>query len=129
MNLDSELIFKYFLLFTDLPDTELEKWKGLCEKAGAEIDRRRKRNADFSRNMERLCSAAAACAYCDYMMISSGGARFADAIRIGDISVQSTAVKSTLQDAAGIRDHFLMDIADLIEVPADYAFAVSECGL
>ena len=129
MKLDNELILKFFTLFTDLPDTELEKWKSLCESAGLKIWSLRKRGADVKRNMERLCSAAAACAYCDYVVLSSGGRGSAGELRVGDISVKDASSKTALLDAADTRMHFLSEIADLIDVPTGFAVTVAECRL
>ncbi|MCL2033431.1 MAG: hypothetical protein FWG94_01735 [Oscillospiraceae bacterium] len=129
MKLDNELIFNFFSLFTDLHETELEKWRSLCENAGDKIWSLRKRSANVKRNMERLCSAAAACAYCDYVILSGGGTGSSGELRVGDISVKESSHKTALIDASDTRAHFLTEIADLIDAPTGFAVSLAECKL
>ena len=129
MKLDNELILKFFSLFTDLPDAELLKWKSLCENAGNKIWSLRKNGVNIKRNMERLCSAAAACAYCDYVILAGGGTGSSGELRVGDISVKESSHKTAMIDAADTRAHFLAEVADLIDVPTGFAVSLAECKL
>lgn len=121
--LDKRQIRNLFAMLCDLTDEELEKWAGLCESAESSITSRLRENVDVKRNMERLCIAAAACAYFDYMMLS-GGAGASSEVKVGDISVKNSGESP---DARSIRDNFIAEIADLINVPTGFAFTSAEC--
>lgn len=106
-------------MLADLPDQELESYSALCRSAEAQIMDRLRENVDIEREMERLCMAAAACAYYDYAMLSAGRNVSDSEVRVGEISVKSTGGEF---DAASIRDHFLELAADLIHIPTGFAF-------
>lgn len=117
MKLDKQRILSLFALFSDLPDQELSSWEYLCDCAGEKLLGRLRANADVPKNSERLCSAAAALAYCDYAMLTAGGS--SKEIRVGDISVKNSA---DTHDAVSTRDYFLGQVSDLIEGSAGFAF-------
>lgn len=117
MKLDSQRILSLFALFTDMPDSELTEWASLCDSAEVKLMGRLRENVDIAKNMERLCSAAAAIAYCDHVMISSGSDS-AD-IKVGDISVKGSG---GAQDAISTRDYMIAEISDLIKAPAGFVF-------
>lgn len=126
MKLDNQKIRDMFAMFTDLPDSELSDWTGLCDSAALQIADRLRENVDVQRHMERLCVAAAATAYCDYTVLTSGAARSSGEIRVGEISLKNTDSQNAGLDAIETRDHFLAEIADLIKAPT--GFAVRSAG-
>lgn len=117
MKLDNQRILSLFALFTDMPDSELPEWESLCGSAEQKLLGRLRENVDVSKNMERLCNAAAAIAYCDYTMLSSSSG--VDDIKVGDISVKSGG---DTRDAVSTRDYMLAEISDLIEAPTGFVF-------
>lgn len=123
MKLDTQKIRDFFAVFTDMPDSELPRWSGLCDSAQNWIADRLRKNADVSRNMERLCIAAASVAYCNHTLLQSG--TNADEIRVGDVSIKNSGGNADALDAISTRDYFLADIADLIEAP-DLPFRSAE---
>lgn len=127
MKLDDNKIRNFFAVFTDMPDGELPRWNGLCDSAGKQIAGRLRENADIERNMERLCIAAAAVAYCNYTLLQSGAG--ADEIRVGDISLKNSRGNTDAIDAIGTREYFLADIADLVSASADFPVSCAECRI
>lgn len=117
MKLDNQRILSLFALFTDLPDSELAEWESLCDSAEVKLIGRLRENVDAAKNMERLCNAAAAIAYCDYAMLSAGPC--AEDIKVGDISVKTSG---DARDAISTRDYMLAEISDLIEAPTGFVF-------
>lgn len=126
MKLNDQKIRDFFAVFTDLPDAELPRWRGLCDSAEKQIADRLRRDADVARNMERLCVAAAASAYCNYALLHDGGS---DEIRVGDISLKNPRGNTDAIDAISTRDYFLADIADLIGAPAEFPVCAAECKI
>lgn len=122
MRLDKRRVLDLFAMFCDLPDQELPDWRGLCDAAEIKLISQLREDVDIPRQMERLCTAAAACAYFEYAMLShkSGGG-----IKVGDISISDSGG----DDAAAIRDHFLAQISDLIAVPTGFVFKSAECAI
>lgn len=127
VRLDSQAIRNFFAVFTDLPDEELANWNGICESAGRQITNRLRKNADITRNMERLCAAAAAIAYCNYSLMKSGIS--AEEVRVGEITLKSSHGDNDALDAIGTRDYFLAEIADLIVAPSEAPVSCAECAI
>lgn len=119
MKLDNQRILSLFALFTDLPDSALVEWTSVCRSAVEKLQRQLREGVDISRNMERLCNAAAAIAYCDYVMISGGAIGMGGDIRVGEISIQSSGDAA---DAISTRDYMLAEIADLLAAPTGFIF-------
>lgn len=117
MTLDNQRILSLFALFTDMPDAELSEWKSLCVSAEEKLMSRLRKKVSIYKNMERLCSAAAAIAYCDYIMLSAGSS--SEDIKVGDISLKSSG---ETRDAISTRDYMLAEIADLIETETGFVF-------
>lgn len=120
MVLNIQRILQLFALFSDLSDQELYKWKGLCGASGAAILTKLRDGADIKANMERLCTAAAAWAYSDYLMLTSGGG--SDEVRVGDISLKNAQSGAGYNDAQEIRLYFMGQISDLVEIGSGFAF-------
>jgi len=112
--LDTERILSAFSLFSDLEGKALERCRPLCALAGGRLERRLRPGAQNPDgvDLERLANAAAACAYADYLMMGAA-AGSADEIKVGDISVKSSA-KGLDADARDIRDYFLEQVTDLL---------------
>lgn len=110
--LDRSRVAAVFSLFSDLAGEHLEPWRGFCETAAARVEARLRPGADVKQEMEALCIAAAAWAYCDYLMASEAGGD-QKALRVGDISIQGAS--GDRQAAAEIRDYFLGEAAHLLE--------------
>lgn len=106
-------IISLFALFSDLDGDALSAWQGLCGSAASRLEACLRADANAALEMEALCTAAAACAYCDYLALRSSGAND-DEIRVGEISVKR-ASSAALSDACNLRNHFLEDVAHLLE--------------
>lgn len=118
MRLDIQRIRRLFAMLADLDDAELENWESLCLSAETRIISMLREDVNVSWEMERLCMAASALAYCDHAMLS-GRTVSDNEIRVGDISVKNTGGEF---DAATVRDHFLNSVADLIYLPTGFVF-------
>lgn len=125
--LDRDKVLSLFSLFSDLTGGGLARWQPFCDGAARRIEARLLPGADCpsletESEMEALCTAAAALAYCDYLLlggVSGGGA--VDELRVGDIALKSgTGAAESRRDAEEIRDHFLAGVAHLLrpECPA-----------
>ncbi len=122
MKLDKQRISALFAMFTDIPDLDLPKWSNLVDLAETQLLALLKPNVDISRNMERLCIAAAACAYCNYTLLTARGGASSEEIRVGDIAIKSSGDEL---DATSTRDFFMSEIADLISNPTGFAFVAT----
>lgn len=120
--LDCEKVLPLFGLFSGLPTTELELWKGLCQSTVLSLQNQLREDIDFSENKERLYTAAAAFAYADYLMLAPYGTASGEQIRVGDISV-GASTDSNKRDSRSIRDYFTQQIGELLKAP-DFLFAV-----
>lgn len=121
--LDIEQIMRMFSLFSDLEGEALEHWGGLCRAAGARLEARLRADADVEAGMEALCTAAAACAYGDFLMLERA-AGASDEVRVGDISLKSSAsAGGERRDAEEIRDYFLASVAHLLTPEAPVLLA------
>lgn len=124
--LELEKVVQRFILFSDLSEGAAERWKSFCQSAAAGIEARLRPEADTSNpdNLELLHIAAAALAYCDYLMVSSAVGS-SDEVRVGDISLKSgaTAASSDKKDAREMRDYFLGQAFHLLlpQCPALFA--------
>lgn len=109
--LDTEKILRAFSLCSDLEGEALSRYEFLCPLAGARLERRLRPGAGSpgEEDMDRLCNAAGAMAYADYLMLGSapGGA-----VRVGDISLGSSSPAGA--DARELRDWCLAQVADLL---------------
>lgn len=117
MKLDKQRILSLFAMFTDMPDSELADWLTLCESAEMKLMKLLREDVDIPKNMERLCNAAAAIAYCDHAMLS--GASATGNIRVGEISVTTSG---DANDAISTRDYMLAEISDLLAAPSGFVF-------
>lgn len=120
MILDIERILSLFALFTDLPDRQLFAWRGLCAAAAGTIQGKVRADVNIKANMERLCTAAAAWAYSDYLALSAGGS--GEEIRVGDISLKNSKTSGGFGEAQEIRNYFMEQIADLVDNVKSFAF-------
>lgn len=111
--LDRDRVLALFSLFSDLEGDGLGQWRSFCDSAAYRVEKRLRPDADAARDGEALCAAAAAWAYCDYLMVE-GGTSHSDEIRVGDVSVRGGSATGVGQDAASIRDYFLGQVAHLL---------------
>jgi hypothetical protein len=113
--LDIESVFTRFCSFAGLSPQEAAPWRPLCESSARLVEGRLREDADAEANMDRLCMAAALAAYNAYLRLS-GKSSPGDEIRVGDITLKSSASGGC--DA-------LSHIADLL-VPDGFAFVQTE---
>lgn len=123
--LDRERVRALFGLFTDLPDDRLNLWEGLCDNAVGSLMGRLRENVNLPANMERLCTAAAAMAYADYLLLDAGGVGASDEIRVGDITLKKSSSDEKNSDSREIWEYFLGQIGDLL---ADSAVVFAAVG-
>jgi len=115
--LDKDLVFKYFLTFSGLDEDAGCRMRPVCDAAAGAISARLSEKAEFPRDMERLCLAAAAVAYSGYLEIGSADSSMQE-IKVGDISLRDSAASgSSAKGAADLRDSFLAGVAPLLKAP------------
>lgn len=110
--LSTERILALFSLFSDLTGEELEPWRILCEAAGQRIADKLRPGANVDGNRESLCAAAAAWAYCDYLMMEPRE-EGVDSVKVGDITLSASS-GAVRQDAVEIRDYFMDQVTHLL---------------
>lgn len=123
--LDRERVRALFGLFTDLPDDRLGLWEGLCDNAADSLMGRLRKGVSLPANRERLCTAAAAMAYADYLLLDAGGAGSSDEIRVGEITLKNSNSGEKNSGSREIREYFLGQIGDLL---ADSAVVFAAVG-
>ena len=113
--LDRDMVIEMFAMFSDLGADECERWRGFCVFAAERIESRLRPDADTEKYADMLCSAAAAWAYCDYLMAGSAMAS-SDEIRVGDIALKNAASSGTDKNTAlEMRDYFMQQVAFLLK--------------
>jgi len=110
--LDKDRVFDHFLTMTGLGRGEAAVYRPFCDAAAAFIRSRLKGGIDFGRNMDRLCIAAAAVAYSDWLELG-GSLSSAEEIRVGEITVRQRTGRSA-QRGEALRERLIGDIADLL---------------
>lgn len=118
--LDIAKVLEYFALFSGLPQAEAERWQSICENAAALLLGRLREGVDPGgpANAGRLCAAAAACACCDYLLLSAAPT---EEVRVGSVSLKPV----TARNAEAVRERFLAGAADLLEGEG-FAFRLTE---
>ena len=118
--LDFDKVNGLFMLFSDMTAEGAGRWESFCQTAISQVEARLRPGADTAKpeHLELLHSAAAAWAYCDYLMVASA-AGGGDEIRVGDISMKTAGSSnpSDNQDALEIREYFLGQAAHLLLPP------------
>jgi len=128
MTIDIELVKRYFLLFSDLPDSDAERWGIVCRNAAVFVKRSLNGDADIQENQERLCVAAAGCAYADYLLLD-GSRGLSDEVRIGDIALKNKSPSGHVPgkaEAWELKDYFMGQISDLVKNNNSVFFAIGE---
>lgn len=110
--MDKDRVFDHFLTMTGLARKDAVAYRPFCDAAAGFIHSRLKRDVDFGRNMDRLCIAAAAVAYGDWLELG-GSLSSADEIRVGEIAVRERTGGPSQRGGAR-RERFLEAIADLL---------------
>lgn len=122
MGLDNNRIYELFKSFSGLPEDKAVSWRFICENSGEYLKGRIKPKADTLENRQRLCTAAAAIAYADYILLASGAAGNATQIKIGDISFGESSGSPAKLNSGELKKYFLEQVADLL-VPDNGTFA------
>lgn len=124
--LDGDRVFTHFLQISGLEEGAAEDLRAVCDIAGQYLYGRLRAGVNLAANMDRLCLAAAALAFGDYLEF--GGARHSgQEVRIGDVTMRESGGASP---AAGrMREHFLAGVADLIAPKNAIIFAGGDDGV
>lgn len=112
--LDQERVFHLFTLFADLEEDAALRYRPLCDGAAALFSRRARQSLP-PEDLERLATAAAGCAYCDWLDLT-GGALSAEEIKVGDIALKSSSGGGKAATAQ-LRTHFGAMAEDLLCPP------------
>lgn len=121
---DKDRVFALFSLFSDLEGEAAERYRPLCDGAAAAMASRMRPGITEEADLERLCMAAAAGAYCDLLELRGSSA--AEELRVGDITLKNSS-RSGSGDSEGVRAHFEALAADLLE-PACVLRRTGEVG-
>lgn len=125
LELDLDKVMELFSLFSDLEGCELERWRGFCRVEADSLGERVREDVDASACMEQLCTAAAGLAYSDYLTLQTASGP-GDEVRVGDISLRSSAASRQESGAGEIREHFLRGVARLLR--PEYAALIAAGG-
>ena len=110
--LEKDRIFTHFLRLSGLSEDSAGALRPLCDAAGQYLAGRLRAGVSLGGNMDRLCLAAAALAYGDWLELG-GGALGPQEVRVGEITLREGGSGSSAR-GAGMREHFLAGVADLI---------------
>lgn len=110
LNLDN--VKGYFAVLCDIEPLEAEKYSRLVKNSSSLIERRVKKGIDINGNLERLESAAAGVAYCEYLLLTLKG--IAEEVRVGSVSVKNTNGGFTPKEVRDIRKYYLSSVSDLL---------------
>jgi hypothetical protein len=109
---DKEKVFELFALFADLDKDFALRYRPFCDAAASLLSYKAKTGLK-EEDLERLATAAAGYAYCDWLDLT-GGLHTAEEIKVGDISVKNSA-GSGKAATTELRQHFEGLVADLLE--------------
>ncbi len=112
--LDKDRVFQLFILFADLEEHSALRYRPFCDAATALLSRKAKPGIK-EEDLERLYTAAAGYAYCDWLDVM-GGASAAEEIKVGDITVRNSFGEGKT-GTAELRGHFQALVTDLLEPP------------
>jgi len=110
--LDNDRIFTHFLRMSGLAEETARPLRPLCDAAGQYLAGRLREGVSLGGNMDRLCLAAAALAYGDWLELG-GGAIGAQEVRVGEITLREGGAGAAPR-GGGMREHFLAGVADLL---------------
>jgi hypothetical protein len=127
MSIDIEEVRRAFRSYTALDSRESARWDRLCRRAAAGIAARLRPEIDPALHQDRLAMAAAIAAYGDYLLLESGGISAGEDLKVGDISIKTTADRgqSRREEALHMKNDALADISDLISGGEQVFFAIS----
>jgi len=116
--LDKDRVFRHFRTMCGLDSAGTGPYRALCDAAAQYILNRLRDDVQLDRNMDRLCFAAAALAYGDWLEVG-GSLASAQDIRVGDITLRESGGGGRGAAAGGsaLREHFLAGVADLLSPP------------
>jgi len=109
---DKEKVLELFALFADLDKDSAQRYRPFCDAAASILSCRAKSGLT-EEDWERLATAAAGFAYCDWLDMT-GGVFAAEEIKVGDIAVKSSSGGGKAASAE-LRRHFEGLVADLLE--------------
>ena len=110
--LENDRIFTHFLGMTGLDKETAKAFRPLCDAAGRYLAGRLREGVPLGGNMDRLCLAAAALAYGDWLELG-GSALRAQEVRVGEITLRESSAGAAPR-GVGLREHFLAGVADLL---------------
>ncbi len=128
--LDRSRIFELFSFFADVEGEAAARLRPFCDAAAARLETRlRPGLEDIGTAAERLCVAAAACAWGDWMTVGGGAGSVTDEVRVGDITLRSGTGRGNA-GAGGeeLRERFLADVADLLLPPFVFGAMAGEAA-
>ena len=111
--MNQDLVRQFFMLYTDLPEEEAERWDFLCRNAIGALKARLKEGAEAPEHEERLCAAAALWAGGDYERLKDLAAARSEEIRVGDIALKNT-MGSQSRESGDWQLYALAQIGDLL---------------
>ena len=110
--LDKDRIFTHFVRLSGLDEAGAGAFRALCDAAGQYLAGRLLDGVSVAGNMDRLCLAAAALAYGDWLEFG-GGAAGSQEVRVGEITLREGGAGAAPR-GGGMREHFLAGVADLL---------------
>ena len=110
--LDQDRVFAHFKTMSGLDGREAEPFRPFCEAAAGLIASRLRQGLNVGRHMDRLCLAAGAIAYSDWLPLG-GSFSSANEIRVGEITLREQSGGPSPQGAL-LRERLFEDIADLL---------------
>ena len=110
--LDKDRVFTHFLTMTGLDAAEAGAFRPLSDAAAQYLLTRLREGVAPGKNLDRLCLAAAALAYGDWLELG-GSLCSAQELRVGDIALRESSGNRAPRGAS-MREHFLAGVADLL---------------
>lgn len=110
--LDKDRVFSHFVTMTGLGEQAAGSFRVLCEAAGRYLAGRLREGALAPENMDRLCLAAGALAYGDWLELGGNLAQTQE-VRVGEITLREGGARAA-PSASKLREHFLAGVADLL---------------
>ena len=124
MTLNEELVRRYFLLYTDLPEQDAPPWEMLWRGAITALTAQLRTDIDTEAHQERLCAAAALWAGGAYDMWRSSRGKNEE-VRVGDIVLKNTADTPGQRDGQALQRYALSQIRDLLRTQDGFFLAVA----
>ena len=110
--LDIDRVFTHFTTMSGLDEGGAAPYRALCDGAARYIFSSLREDVHLAGQMDRLCLAAAALAYGDWIELG-GSLSAAEEMRVGEITLRESRGNAPPRGGA-LREHFLAGIADLL---------------